>query len=984
MTNPTSSQPGKRSSWLRKLLFAFGGLLVLLVVAYFVVTSSPFFKGVLLPRVSHAVGGEVTVADASISPFSQVTLRLLKVQTTGTEPLLQAEEVRLRYGLFAILSGTLKVNEVTIVSPVVQIVKNADGTCNLDFLLQRPAKPTLQSTPPPASQPSASPGKPPQVDLKNIALKNATVRIVKHLKDGGSEVAEWTGLNLTLDQLMNGQSGKLTTVAAFRLTRPTNDVIEVKGASQIEFTLGADLLPQALKIKVENEILRAEGSFRELAGLRTVATGDVTPKEVKELSQRFFRGDKLLGEVKVTGPLDLSKKEGHLKLEVASIDRQVLNLIGAPLGIDFGTTTLNSTTEISLTQGGSVIAAKTRFNAAKFSLTQKGQTSPPLDLQVACVVTVNTSDKTALLQTLTLDGTQNQKQLLRGSLTQPMNLAWGNAAAATGDSAFDLTVSDFNFADWKTVLGDSISTGKLSLNLTVLSEQGGRQLKLGLTSQITDLSMRLGATPLTQAALTLKLNEQVNDFKKINLGDYRLDLTQLSQPALTVSGSAGYDGAAFNLQAQIEAVMARLLGSGPATPLTVGVKLDGTFTNHALDLRQLQLTLAPTQRAPKNDLNLTGHFDLSTPTTKGRLSIKADTFDVTQLYDAFAGEKSSSPVPASAPTQPAPASSSPRSVEPDPVNLSLQFTAEANLAQVYLREINMQNCQVTAKVDGGKIALDPCRLTLNGAPVNASVDLNLGVKGYIYALSLLMDKVPLEPIANTFSPANRGQFQGLILASAQIKGAGVTGASLQKNLGGQVSFTFTNASIQLIEPKTKRLVVPIATLLRVNEITQSPLNWLDARMELGGGNINLSRFIIQSEAFEARTQGVIPIAEVLTNSPLNLPVEFALRRSLAEKSSLLPPNTPTNATYALLPKFVTVKGTLGAPKSDLNELALGGMLLKSGVGIAEKLGVKVDSKSGNVLQGIGNLLTGQKPATTNQPSTNTAPKLNPLDLFNNK
>ena len=111
MTEPTSSQPGKRSSWLRKLLFAFGGLLVLLVVAYFVVTSSAFFKGVILPRVSHAVGGEVTVAAASISPFSHVTLRQLTVKTAGTEPLLQAEEVRLRYGLFAILGGTLKVNE---------------------------------------------------------------------------------------------------------------------------------------------------------------------------------------------------------------------------------------------------------------------------------------------------------------------------------------------------------------------------------------------------------------------------------------------------------------------------------------------------------------------------------------------------------------------------------------------------------------------------------------------------------------------------------------------------------------------------------------------------------------------------------------------------------------------------------------------------------------------------------------------------------
>ena len=60
------------------------------------------------------------------------------------------------------------------------------------------------------------------------------------------------------------------------------------------------------------------------------------------------------------------------------------------------------------------------------------------------------------------------------------------------------------------------------------------------------------------------------------------------------------------------------------------------------------------------------------------------------------------------------------------------------------------------------------------------------------------------------------------------------------------------------------------------------------------------------------------------------------------------------------------------------------MLLKSGVGIAEKLGVKVDPKIGGALQGLGDLLTGQKPATTNQPGTNAAPKFNPLDLFQKK
>lgn len=972
MTTATSS-PRRKRSWVRKLLFVFAGLLVLLVVAYFVVTSSAFFKGVILPRASNAIGGRITVAEASISPFSQVHLRQLKIQTTGTEPLVQAEEVRLRYSLISILRGTIKVDEVTLVSPVIQVIENADGSSNLDPLSEKEAKP--------ASKPSAPSGKPPQIDLKNFTLKNTTIRLVKNLKTGGREITELSGVNITLDQLKNGRPGKATLAAALKMMRSTNDVLEAKCAGQIEFTLGADLIPQVLKAKVEQEVLRAEGSLRELAGQRTTFTADVTPTEFKEFSLRFNQGDKLLGEVKASGPLDLSKKEGHLKVEVASIDRQVLNLIGAPQGIDFGATTLNSTSEISLTQGGSVIAANTRFNVVKFSLAQNGRTSPPLDLQVACDFTMKTTDKTAVLQTLTLDGTQNQKPILHGSLTQPMTLAWGDAPGATGDSAFELTVTDINFADWKAMLGDSISAGTLSLKLNVLSQQGGKQLKLDITSQIADLAMRLGANSLTQAALTLSLNGQVNDLKKFNFTDYRLDRTQRAQPALKVSGSASYDGAAFNLQTQIEAVMARLLGRGSATPLTVGVKLDGTFTNQVLDLRQLQLALTPTERAPKNEMNVTGQLDLSSATTKGHLNIKADTFDVTQLYDAFAAGKNSSPT--NAPAQPT-AESSPRNVEPDPVNPSLQFTGEANFGQLYLHEIAIANWQTTVKVDGGKITLDPCRLALNGAPVNATVDLNLGVKGYTYAITLVMDKAPLEPISNTFSPENRGKYQGLILANAQIKGAGITGASLQKSLSGQVSLSFTNANIALMGPKMRKVVAPIATLLHVSEITQSPLSWMDSRIQLGDGNINLQRFVAQSEAFEARTQGTIPIAEVLTNSPLNLPVDFALRRSLADKVGLLPANTPTNAMYAMLPKFVTIKGTIGEPKSDLNELALGGMLLKSGIGITEKLGGNVDGTAGEALKGVGNLLTGQKSASTNSPATNSAPAFNPLDLFKKK
>ena len=72
----------KRSGWLRKLVWLAGIVVVLLVVIYFVATSSAFLKGVILPKVSKSLGVDVTV-NARISPFSDVLLSDLKIQPPG-------------------------------------------------------------------------------------------------------------------------------------------------------------------------------------------------------------------------------------------------------------------------------------------------------------------------------------------------------------------------------------------------------------------------------------------------------------------------------------------------------------------------------------------------------------------------------------------------------------------------------------------------------------------------------------------------------------------------------------------------------------------------------------------------------------------------------------------------------------------------------------------------------------------------------------
>src|SRR5262249_26716754 len=147
--------------------------------------------------------------------------------------------------------------------------------------------------------------------------------------------------DLTLDKLENGQPGKLALSTAIRLENRagvpggTNDALEATLKGSFDFKVDAKLLPQTLTGNARLDFARGEGAYAELAGLGGTFRADVTPTLVKELALQFERGGKALGRLQASGPLDLTKPDGRLKVEVQSIDRQVLNLFGASHGWDF-------------------------------------------------------------------------------------------------------------------------------------------------------------------------------------------------------------------------------------------------------------------------------------------------------------------------------------------------------------------------------------------------------------------------------------------------------------------------------------------------------------------------------------------------------------------------------------------------------------------------------------------------------------------------
>ena len=74
------------------------------------------------------------------------------------------------------------------------------------------------------------------------------------------------------------------------------------------------------------------------------------------------------------------------------------------------------------------------------------------------------------------------------SLSQPMNLAWGNGANGVGESALDLDVTNLNLADWRPFVGNTVSGRRREFAIEIASQQGGRQLGFDLNSQINNLA----------------------------------------------------------------------------------------------------------------------------------------------------------------------------------------------------------------------------------------------------------------------------------------------------------------------------------------------------------------------------------------------------------------------------------------------------------------------------------------------------------------
>lgn len=999
MTETKTVSP-KRRGWLRKLAWLSSILVILLIVVYFVATSSAFLKGVILPSVSKALGADVTVAGAQISPFSHVELRDLKVQPPGGEPLLTVQDIHANYSLWSIIGGNIAVSEVAIESPVVTIVQNADGTSNLDAFTKAKKKEAK-----PAPQPAPStPSKPPQIDIQQVALKNATVRLIKKYPNGGQDLTEVSGLNFTISGLKNGQSGKIQLAAAIAVqkaaqTNAAASSLQAKLDGGFDLALTPDLKPGSLQGKTTLTVSQATGPLSDLNDFAATFNCELTPTDLKELALRLAKGDATLAQIRVSGPFDTAKTEGKLKLVISGIDKRALNLAATSSGMDFGTTTFNCTNDIELADGGKEISLAGNFDLANLQVIQNSQTSPTLNLHSDYGVTVNQAAQSAVLQKLDLTGTQDSRDLLQVALSSPMTIPLGGGtSSAVGNATLNLKVINLNLADWKAFTGAAGPGGMLNLAMKLVSQKGGQQLGFQLDTHLDNLTTSAGNSAVNQGNIHVQASGSVANLKLVKLDSYQVDVVRQGKPLATVSGSATFDAATqdADLQVAVQTALAQLMTipGASANDGAVSIKAHVTSKQKKIGLAG-ELALTPTDRA-KNTLQLDGSVDVSQPDAiTGNLKLAADSLDATHYYDLVSSIK-----PATTTNQtPATAEAPPAKPQTEPAAMKLplkNFTFNLNIGHLFLHEVDIANWQMTALLDGGHVALNPCQLTLNGAPIKAMTDLNLGVPGYVYNVAFNADAIPLAPLVNSFVPDRKGQVAGTTSIGVQIKGAGITGASLQKNLDGQFNFAATNLDLSIANVRSPlingiiNVIVGLPDLIRnptaalgnllggthqsgfADALTASPLDSLSVQANAGNGQVQLQAADVRSAAFDAFASGQISLAPDLNNSTIDIPVKVSLSRPLASQIGLADASTSTNVVYAALPDFLTMTGTLGKPETKIDKLALVELAAKTTGGVAGRIGGAAGEKVGSAIGAVEGLFGGSK-STATTTTTNSAP-----------
>jgi hypothetical protein len=542
------------------------GLPVLLVLLGVIITRDGFLRSVVLPRAGDALEADLSASSIRLNPFSSLEIRDFSLRKHDESLDVSLARLRLDFSLRRILGGQIGFDLLDITDPVIHTRPAPDAEL-------------------PADQTPAVPAESPDLHLTigEIRIQNGTFLLTTP-----DQTVTLEKISFTLRNLITDLPAALDFSTEALIDLHEQGRLETHTTLQAEFTLGSNLIPKTILAELETVISRAEGAFSEISDLsRLTLQVDAIPDRINKanFTAESAAGESL-GRLELSGPFDPAAVHADLTLSVREIGPALLNLVGAPAGLQFGGTLITADARVQLGNGGNLLNATAYLHGQNVQVNTPEFTSPPVNLEFRTDLNVDLSAQTAHLREL--HGTvqnQQQEELIQLHLEAPTRVKWDEDPPRFDDVALSLVLDNLRVADWKAFLPPELTDGRLAGRVDVGVARQGLDLQLTANIQAEDLGLTTDDLTIDALSITLNTRAGLAELKTLQIESLDLQATHRNQPLaqLQSQGSVETGTGEIRLNSQFRANPVTLLALLPEPPPDLILRdamLSGTLELH--------------------------------------------------------------------------------------------------------------------------------------------------------------------------------------------------------------------------------------------------------------------------------------------------------------------------------------------------------------------------------------------------------------------
>jgi uncharacterized protein involved in outer membrane biogenesis len=564
---------------------------------------------------------------------------------------------------------------------------------------------------------------------------------------------------------------------------------------------------------------------------------------------------------------------------------------------------------------------------------------------------------------------------------QVKNLENGNVTL-NGDVRLDALsgkIQNIDLAPWTLALKGLVEKNPQHLEISSL----GLQLAHSGTPVVD--AQAQGRIPDQGSDTVLRVELRQGDLAK--LASLLPDNPQLAGKLQGMLHVVSEDNKRFVLRSDASLSGFTLPGQRPS-PSPLQIQLTGDSDLVSADIRSLQISWPPSATA-RNLLRLDGQANWENPKAlRGSIRLRGDSADLSPwipLPGVSTAARTSSPArtpaasePSSRPTTPTVArrnepTTATVAPEPAPIRLPVQsFKVDVDIGSLRLHQNQIDQLRLLAEVTHDAIRIPQLNLRLDSAPIDVKGEIQLQKPGFEYNLQASVAPLEVRELVNNWVPDMRGKVQGILSSDLSLRGAGLTGPSLRKNLKGSFRLDVRDGQIVILDEaelknegllSLRRLLggvmgtVATALGLEPHELMRPPLTELRIDAQLGDSRLTLSDFLAVNPEIHVGTRGEILLEDDLPASRIRkMPITLGVSTNVAKRARIYRIDR-VREDRVFLPPFVSVEGTLGQPKINWDKSVITGLVL---TGVTENIRLK-DERAQQVLEGLGGLLSGEGP-----------------------